>query len=69
MTKRGAFTNWKSQREGQVRTQKERDRARGAHVLETTEGGTSQAGHRKEVPSEGRSRPGDHRGRDKSGHR
>jgi len=47
---------------------KETDRSRGTHILETAEGGTSQdtEGNRQ---TKGHSLPGDHRGRDKSGHR
>ena len=40
--RKGALTFWKRQREGLVRTQKETDRARHTHVLETAEGGTCQ---------------------------
>ena len=42
VTELGALTNWRQQREGQVRTQKGADRVRGTHFLETAEGGTSQ---------------------------
>ena len=38
-TKQGALTSWRSQREGQGRTWKESNQARGTHFLETTEGG------------------------------
>ena len=41
VTKQGALTNWRPQREGQVRTQKEINQVRGTYKLETTEGGTS----------------------------
>ena len=41
-TEQGALTSWRPHREGQVRTQRETDRARGTHFLETTSGGTSQ---------------------------
>ena len=34
-TERGALTSWKWHREGYVRAQKESDRARGTHILET----------------------------------
>ena len=68
MTKQGALTLWRPQREGQVRTQKESDQTRGTHSLETTEGGTSQDMER-EQPSKGHSLPGDHRGRDNAGHK
>jgi len=42
LTKKGALTPWRQQRDGQVRTQKETNQARGAHFLETAEGGVSQ---------------------------
>ena len=66
-TERGALTPWRRHREGPVRTQKESDRARGTHILETASGGTSQE---TEIirPSEGHSLPGDSIGWDKSGH-
>src|SRR5580698_8952011 len=67
-TERGALTSWRPHREGQVRTQKESDRARRTHVLETASGGTSQDTERVRV-SEEHSRTGDRIGRDKSGHR
>ena len=41
-TKQGALTSWRQQREGLVRTQKETDRARCTHCLETAERGTYQ---------------------------
>ena len=41
-TRRGALTSWRRHGEVQVRTQKEFDRARGTHSLETVSGGTSQ---------------------------
>ena len=67
-TERGALTLWRRHREGQVRTQKESDRARGTHQLETASRGTSQ--HTKRIrPSKGHSPTGDDIGRDKSGHR
>jgi hypothetical protein len=37
-TERGELTNWRSHREGYVRTRKENDRARGTYVLETPSG-------------------------------
>jgi len=46
-TKQGALTDWRRQREGQVRTRKERNQARHTHFLETAEGGTSQDKERK----------------------
>ena len=39
---RGALTSWRRQREELVRTQKETDRPRRTHFLETAEGGTCQ---------------------------
>ena len=68
VTKQGTLTNWRWQREGQVRTRKENDQARHAHRLEMAEGGTSQGKKRKQ-PSKEHSQTGDGRGRDKSGHR
>ena len=47
VTERRALTNWGPQVEGQVRTRKERNRVRGTHKLETTEGETSQGTERK----------------------
>ena len=41
VTKRGVLTSYRPQR-AEIRTQKESDRARGTHSLETTVGGTSQ---------------------------
>ena len=67
-TKRGALTNWRRHREGQVRTRKESDRAMGTHFLETASGGTSQDTERLQ-PSKGHSLSGDGIGRDRSGHR
>src|SRR6267142_1339333 len=54
--------------DGQVRTWKESERARGTHSLESADGRTSQdmEGIRA---SKGHSRPGKHRRMDKSGHR
>ena len=54
-------------REGQVRTQKESDRPRTTHQLETAQGGTSQDTERIR-PTEAHSLPGDRTGRDKSEH-
>ena len=42
LTEGGALTLWRPHQEGQVRTQRETDQARGTHFLETTLGGTSQ---------------------------
>ena len=41
-TKQGVLTCWRWQREGHVRTQKESNRVRSTHFLETAEGGTCQ---------------------------
>jgi len=67
-TEQGALTNWGPQREGHVRIQKETKQARGTHFLETTEEGTCQ-GTERDQASKGHLLPGDHRGRDISGHR
>src|SRR6266850_497712 len=66
-TKRGALTYWRAQTDGQVRTQKESDRARGTHRLESADGRTSQDMERIR-PSEGHSQTGERRRTDKSGH-
>jgi len=63
-TKQRALTNWRWQTEGQVRTWKETDQARGTHFLEMAEGWTSQDTERKQL-SKGHSPAGDSRGRDK----
>ena len=39
---KGSLTNWRPQREGQLRSWKESNWARGTYKLETAEGGTSQ---------------------------
>jgi hypothetical protein len=44
---RGALTSWKAQREGQVRTTKGREHARGTHFLDSAEVETIQDGERK----------------------
>ena len=50
--------------------QKESNRVKGTHKLETTEGGTCQDMERKQLSEEHSLQvPGDHRGRDLSGHR
>jgi len=67
LTKRGALTNCRQKRKGQVRTQNRTDQARGTHFLETIEGGTSHNTERNQL-SKGHSHPRDHRGRDNSGH-
>ena len=66
-TERGALTAWKRYRDGQIRIQKESDRARGTHMLETASKGTSQDTERIQ-PSEWHSRTGHGMGRDMSGH-
>ena len=60
------LTLWR-RKKGKGQDTAERDRGRDAHFLETAEGGTSQITERKR-PSVRYSRPGDHRGRHKSGH-
>ena len=67
LTKQGALTLWRGQREGLVRTRKETDRARGTHPLEKAEGGTGQNTERNQ-PSEGHSQTRDNRRGDMSGH-
>jgi len=47
LMEQGALTPWRPQREGQVRTHKESNQARGTHSLEMAEGGTSQEMERK----------------------
>ena len=42
LTKQGALTSWRWQREGLVRTENETDQAKGTHTLEPAEGGTCQ---------------------------
>ena len=67
-TEPGALTSWRQHREGLVRTQKETDRPRRTHQLETASGGTRQDTERSR-PSQAHSPPGDGIGRDSSGHR
>ena len=62
-----ALTLWSRHREGEVRTRKESDRARGTHFLETASGRTSQCTETMR-PSEWHSLPGDSIGSDKSEH-
>ena len=64
--KQGTPTNWRQQREGQVR--KESDQAIGTYKLKTIEGGRSQDMERKQL-SKGHSHSRDGRWRDKSGYR
>ena len=66
VTKQGTLTDWRQQREGQVRTQKQSNQARCTHKLEMGEGGTSQDTERKQL-SKAHSQTGGSRGRDKSG--
>jgi hypothetical protein len=42
LSKRGALTCWRAQTEGLVRTQKQSERVRGTHLLESADGGTRQ---------------------------
>ena len=63
-TERRALTSWRPWRGRQVKTQKESYRERRTHILETAPRGTSQYTEIKR-PSEGHSRTGNHRGRDK----
>ena len=67
LTKQGALTSWRPQREQLVRTQKESNRAKHTHFLETAEGVTHQDMEGKQL-SEVHSQSGDRRGRDLSGH-
>ena len=67
MTEQGVLTNWRQQSEGQLRTLKGSNQARGTHSLEMAEEGTGQDTERKQ-PSKGYSLPEDGRGSDKSGH-
>ena len=66
-TKQGALTLWRQQREGLVRTGKEKDRARGTHILEMVEGWTCQDMEGNRL-TEAHSPPGNGRGRDLSGY-
>ena len=66
--KQGVLTNWRRQREGLVRKQKEISQTRHTHSLETAEGGTCQDTERH-WPSEAHPHSGDGRGGDLSGHR
>jgi len=68
LSKQGALTFWRVQRERQVRTQKQTEQARGTHILESAEGETSQDTETNRA-SKGHSPTGECRGRDKSGHR
>ena len=62
MTKHGALTSCRQQRERLVRTKEESDRARATDQLETVEGETCQDTERKRL-SEGHSLSGDSKGR------
>src|SRR6267142_1892517 len=50
-TERGALTSWRAQTDGQVRTWKQSDRARGTHLLE--DAGTNKSGHRNKPTERG----------------
>src|SRR6266850_2131499 len=67
LTKKGSLTDWRVQMDGQVRTWKESDQARGTHRLESADGQTSQDTERIR-PSKGHSQTGERRWMDKSGH-
>ena len=66
-TDRGPLTCWRPHMDGQVRTQKESDRPRPTHKLETPQGGTSQDTERI-LPTKTHSHTGDRMGRDTSRH-
>jgi hypothetical protein len=66
-TGKGVLTNWRAQIGRQVRTRNKCERARGTHVLESPDAETSQDTERMRA-SEGHSRPGEPRHRDKSEH-
>ena len=66
-TKRGTLTSWRRQRARFVKAQKETDRARRTHKLETAEEGTCQDTERIRA-SEAHSLSGDDRGMNSSGH-
>ena len=66
VTESGALTTWRWQRDRQVRTRKESDKAKGTHILETTEGRSGQDTESMSL-SKRHSQTGNHRGRDKSG--
>jgi len=67
-SKQGGLTNWRSQRERQVRTQKQTEQARGTHHLEIAKGGTSDDTEANQA-SEGHSLPRESRTRNRLGHR
>ena len=52
-TERGALTLWRQHQEGQVRTRKESDRARGTHILEIGSGGRDKSEHGKNPTERG----------------
>ena len=60
-TEKGILTSWRQKREGLVKTRKEIDQARHAHILEMVKGGTCHDTERNR-PSEVHSRTGDGRG-------
>ena len=66
-SQRGALTNWRAQKQRQVRTRKECDPARGTHQLESPDIETSQDAEGMRA-SEGHSQTGEYRHRDKLGH-
>jgi hypothetical protein len=66
-SERGALTSWRAETEGQVRTRKDFEQAKGTHVLESADRGTSEDTERIQA-SEGHSRTGERRPRHKSGH-
>jgi len=66
VSERGALTNCRVERVGQVRAAKESQQARGTHILMRTEGATSQGSERKPV-GEGHSRSVERKGGDSSG--
>src|SRR6267142_1397843 len=68
LTERGALTSWRVQMDRQVRTWKESNRVRGTHILESTDGQTSQDMVRIQQ-SEVYSQTGECRWTDKSGQR
>src|SRR6267142_1062820 len=64
---RGALTNCRAHREGQVRTLKETEHARGTHSLSSAQGGSSQDTERNRA-CEGHSLSIERTGTVKSGH-
>jgi hypothetical protein len=66
-SERGALTSWRVVTERQVRTRKDFEQARGTHLLQSADRGTSQDTERIQA-SKGHSRTGERRERHKSGH-